>query len=364
MAISKNFFSLRTGSTKSSTFKTLKGQQLTLDRMGKPKNPQTERQLWTRMKLAVVSRHYSLLKGLINESFEGYSRDGAQKMFRKYNMYGSDVIIKEWAPKDVSFPGVATLRVSQGSDFPCKVWFKYSPVPRKITPLETLNSDYDFCFQPSPTFFQKAQFTKSLVQQLDELSDEDYRHVMSALNLGENEQLTILTLSTTPETFDFTDGFNKFSSNYVQYSIARIFNNRNIKQKNITIESLPSESEDGLVVRLNISLYNSSYFSITIQSPLKGNAFRCRLVTSQSNTQVKAATVIFSNAERNTVSTQSLVTNPATIAGNLNFGVVRYSYEHEDKKSTNTDYSYYLNLGPTPSTLDGVDLPGGTPLNK
>lgn len=83
MAQSKGFFGLRKGSTKSLTFSTLDGKQITKDRVYDVKNPRTESQMRQRMLMTTVGAAYKMLKSIAGHSFEGYS-SGIQCM-RQFN---------------------------------------------------------------------------------------------------------------------------------------------------------------------------------------------------------------------------------------------------------------------------------------
>ena len=83
MAQSKGFFGLRKGSTKSLTFSTLDGKQITKDRVYDVKNPRTESQMRQRMLMTTVGAAYKVLKSIADHSFEGYS-SGMQCM-RQFN---------------------------------------------------------------------------------------------------------------------------------------------------------------------------------------------------------------------------------------------------------------------------------------
>lgn len=83
MAQSKGFFGLRKGSTKSLTFSTLDGKQITKDRVYEVKNPRTEAQMRQRMLMTTIGAAYKTLKTIADHSFEGYS-SGMQCM-RQFN---------------------------------------------------------------------------------------------------------------------------------------------------------------------------------------------------------------------------------------------------------------------------------------
>lgn len=83
MAQSKGFFGLRKGSTKSLTFSTLDGKQITKDRVYEVKNPRSENQMRQRMLMTTVGAAYKMLKSIADHSFEGFS-SGMQCM-RQFN---------------------------------------------------------------------------------------------------------------------------------------------------------------------------------------------------------------------------------------------------------------------------------------
>lgn len=71
MAQSKSFFGLRKGSTKSHTYSTLDGKQITKDRVYDVKNPRTEGQMKQRMLMTTVGAAYKFMKSIADHSFEG-----------------------------------------------------------------------------------------------------------------------------------------------------------------------------------------------------------------------------------------------------------------------------------------------------
>lgn len=83
MALSKGFFGLRKGSTKSLTFSVLDGKQITKDRVYDVKNPRTEAQMRQRMLMTTIGAAYKTLGSIADHSFEGYS-SGMQCM-RQFN---------------------------------------------------------------------------------------------------------------------------------------------------------------------------------------------------------------------------------------------------------------------------------------
>ena len=116
MAKSKSFFGLRTGSTKSLTFQTYRGQQITKDRVYRVSNPRTEAQMTQRALIPIVAAARSALKGLIDHSFEGVAYGEASlKEFSKQNLRAGALSVTSYSPNGVSNPGFADLIVSNGS---------------------------------------------------------------------------------------------------------------------------------------------------------------------------------------------------------------------------------------------------------
>ena len=116
MAISKSFFGLRTGSTKSLTFQVYRGQQITKDRVYRISNPRTEAQMKQRAIIPIVAASRAALKGLVDHSFEGvnYGNDSLRK-FSELNLRSGKLIVESYAPNGYSNPGFASLVVSNGS---------------------------------------------------------------------------------------------------------------------------------------------------------------------------------------------------------------------------------------------------------
>lgn len=79
MAQSKSFFGLRRGSTKSLTFSTFNGKQVTKDRVTDVKNPRTEAQMINRMFNYTAMSAYSAMKEIVDHSFASKSY-GLQSM--------------------------------------------------------------------------------------------------------------------------------------------------------------------------------------------------------------------------------------------------------------------------------------------
>lgn len=116
MAKSKSFFGIRRGSTKSLTFSVYRGQQITKDRVTSVRNPQTNGQMEQRLKLPLVSNARSVLKDLVNHSFEGVTYgDESLKYFSQENLRAGNLDILEFVPKGAMDCGLANFVVSKGS---------------------------------------------------------------------------------------------------------------------------------------------------------------------------------------------------------------------------------------------------------
>ena len=116
MAKSKSFFGLRTGSTKSLTFQTYRGQQITKERVISVSNPQSAAQMDQRLLLPMVANVRTRLSGLINHSFEGvpYGYQSLQK-FSSMNLQKGALTVTSYVPKGLSDPGRANFIIADGS---------------------------------------------------------------------------------------------------------------------------------------------------------------------------------------------------------------------------------------------------------
>ena len=116
MAKSKSFFGLRTGSTKSLTFQTYRGQQITKDRVTSVSNPQSAAQMDQRLLLPMVANARTRLAGLVDHSFEGvpYGYQSLQK-FSSMNLQKGALPVTSYVPKGLSDPGRANFIIADGS---------------------------------------------------------------------------------------------------------------------------------------------------------------------------------------------------------------------------------------------------------
>ena len=138
MAKSKSFFGLRTGSTKSLTFQTYRGQQITKDRVYRVSNPRSNAQMSQRALIPIVAAARSALKGLVDHSFEGVPYGEASlKEFSKQNLRAGALSVTSYSPNGVSNPGFADLIVSNGSIIvPYSISILFSDVERNNIVVE------------------------------------------------------------------------------------------------------------------------------------------------------------------------------------------------------------------------------------
>lgn len=116
MAKSNSFFGLRTGSTKSLTFQTYRGQQITKERVTSVSNPQSAAQMDQRLLLPMVANARTRLAGLVDHSFEGvpYGYQSLQK-FSSMNLHKGALTVTSYVPKGLSDPGRANFIIADGS---------------------------------------------------------------------------------------------------------------------------------------------------------------------------------------------------------------------------------------------------------
>lgn len=116
MAKSNSFFSIRRGSTKSHTFSSWQGRQVTKDRVINVRNPRSVAQQSQRMKFAAVGNFYKYLKFILNHSWEGVSY--GVNSYSKYmslnvkNFKTASMIIPEYGSKVAE---AGTYQVSEGT---------------------------------------------------------------------------------------------------------------------------------------------------------------------------------------------------------------------------------------------------------
>lgn len=127
MAQSKSFFGLRKGSTKSHTYSTLDGKQITKDRVYDVKNPRTEGQMKQRMLMTTVGAAYKYMKSIADHSFEGKASGMAcmrefnsrnLNRFKKAASANGHVAFNEYKDGDINpLPFILSAGSLSGFDF-------------------------------------------------------------------------------------------------------------------------------------------------------------------------------------------------------------------------------------------------------
>lgn len=113
---------MRKKSTKSLTFSTWRGMQITKDRVSDVANPQTSAQMAQRIKMPLVAQARTKLKGLVNHSFQGVDY-GYKSLynFSALNLRKNALTVGEYAPKGTNEMGAADFVVSSGSLSPINI---------------------------------------------------------------------------------------------------------------------------------------------------------------------------------------------------------------------------------------------------
>ena len=184
MAKSKSFFGLRTGSTKSLTFQVYRGEQITKDRVYRVSNPRTEAQMMQRALIPIVAAARSVLKGLVDHSFEGVAYGEASlKEFSKQNMRAGALSVTSYSPNGVSNPGFADLIVSNGS---INVAYKKGDVTETANAVMTVNTNFPaFNFPEAAEGADATEIFKYL---------ETYARTNNAAIIAPGTQLSFLTI--------------------------------------------------------------------------------------------------------------------------------------------------------------------------
>lgn len=116
MAISDSFFGLRRKSTKSHTYSTLRGEQITKERVTKVANPQTSDQMQQRLKMPLVAAARTNLQGILNHSFQGIEYgQKSLRYFSSLNLKKNFLHVGTYVPKGEADCGVADYQISKGT---------------------------------------------------------------------------------------------------------------------------------------------------------------------------------------------------------------------------------------------------------
>lgn len=164
MAKSSSFFGMRKKSTKSLTFSTWRGMQITKDRVSDVANPQTSAQMAQRIKMPLVAQARTKLKGLVNHSFQGVDY-GYKSLynFSALNLRKNALTVGEYTPKGIGDMGVANYVVSTGSLEPVKIGLTES-ISLITGDRWTYKQDNETKLRPAPVFgaFGNMNYVQSI----------------------------------------------------------------------------------------------------------------------------------------------------------------------------------------------------------
>lgn len=217
MAKSSSFFGLRKGSTKSHTYQTYRGEQITKDRVSSVANPQSDGQMEQRLKLPIVAANRSVLRSLVNHSFEGVDY-GYKSLyqFSSLNLKNGALTIKSYVPKGAMDVGVSNILLSRGS-------LEGLSVTPSIEQLENDSDivkgvqieDGDGLIEGEPTITtEPADDQTSYNQAVGAL--------LSSKNLKEGDQVTFILLCKGDEYSFKKDSETELTNHYHGYVISRI----------------------------------------------------------------------------------------------------------------------------------------------
>lgn len=308
MARSKNFFGLRHGSTKSLTFTTYKGQQITKDRVTNVMNPQTRAQMEQRLKMPIVSNSRAVLKTLVDHSFEGVPYgEQSLKEFSRLNLEKDALEITQYVPKGIMDTGLSNLIISKGS----------------LVALQPIVDDYSIELLVEENN-EKPSSINDLVNFLDDYVE----------NIEYGDQLTILASVKEDNYSYYVNGEEKRNHKHKFY-ITRIVIDETETEINKRWKFYEDFFTDGYF-NINLDMFQEQiYFTIEIDGELK---------------EIDGACIIRSRKEGNEWkrSKNRLVINPQALK-EPTFDDVLPTYLKNETNSTK-----YLNSG-----IDGVDITGG-----
>lgn len=349
MAKSKSFFGLRRGSTKSHTYQVLRGEQITKDRVYDVSNPQTEAQMKQRLKIPMVAATRSVLKDLVNHSFEGISYgDPSLKEFSSQNLQSGNLKIYEYVPKTAMDTGVADFVISRGS-LPTPT-FKFNAEGKKLRSIGLLSTTKDLtAIDP-----QDADDFKGITQEAGPLTEEFLTKICDFMGIEKNAQLTFLFQRRADE-YDFTSGnqedqIDDVIGHYHKFVIGRFINDIT-KMGAWTVKDQAVDPDNGL----NATELTDGYITIDINfsNGETLGAFTVMLEGTLTE-KVEAAAVIYSRQDNNVWkrSNSRMVVFKDAINATQDFDNCVYSYLNKSRTSKS---SKYLNTG-----AEGVDITGGS----
>lgn len=341
MAKSSSFFTLRSGSTKSLTFQTYHGKQVTKDRVTKVSNPQSTAQMEQRLRLPIIARYRSALKGLVDHSFQSvdYGWKSLQH-FSSINLQRGQVIMSQYVPKGINQMGVAQITVSQGSLPPTEVVINDGSKIQVTDLTIALNTAVDTS-SATTADAKKRLVAESLISQILSANPQ----------LKEGDQITILVQLMT-NTGIYAVGDEQLTYPVSEFAISRLrldadelANSQWINKLNITDSSTTIQAPDGL---------SDGVFTLTPNTTVGTDiAYSGSAVRSGITKPILAGCVILSRQTNNVWqrSTQDLVSSDnMDIEPSLTFDAVLPTYLKSAAASAK-----YLNKGNDPTYITGDD---------
>lgn len=214
MAKSTNFFGLRRGSTKAHTFQVYRGMQITKDRVTAVSNPQSDAQMQQRLKLPIVSESRSVLRDLINHSWEGvtYGEESLKK-FSTRNLEKGALNIKAYVPKGIMDTGVSDLWIADGS---LSNAYQFGAVSRATS------DDVYFVASIDNNNFKSLAPIGKVYNENAQLDADAITWLENTLGLDANDQLTFL-LQRSTDAYTWADSSdNEYEGYYHRFTVSRL----------------------------------------------------------------------------------------------------------------------------------------------
>lgn len=345
MAKSKSFFGLRRGSTKSHTYQVLRGEQITKDRVYDVTNPQSEGQMKQRLKLPIVSTSLTVLKELVNHSFEGVSYgDDTLRVFRQENLKSKGLEITEYVPKGVTDTGVANIMVSKGT------------LTRQLVAAQSSRKRVSYYVPIADD--AEAYTIPAAISAGAPIPSALAKWLFSFLSIDTNSQLTFL-VSYEGSPYDFAiNSSDTAQGHYHKWVVSRIIGDESKlsawKVKNALKASADSEDSQEIVL-------TDGYIDITIpdgmnpetvDGGIEDQSYQEIDISLTSGKDMCAATVIRSEKENDTWKRSEQRMVPLVKSTTMSYENVVYGYMNNTNVLRS---SKYLNTG-----TEGVGITGGT----
>lgn len=333
MAISKSFFGIRTGSTKSHTYQRYRNQQVTKDRVTSVANPQTSAQMKQRMQLVYIGQLAAALKGVVDHSFEGVE-EGYKSIaaFKRINLLEANspsyTLLSPKGYKNISIGGAIVANGSLTDTFS----------------IASIENNTQLLISGA-----KIPYVSSLdgttINTARALTSSEITQILNTFGWGDNMQVSLLLqYIPTIQATEYQDGYYTYPTSFC---IGRFVFDPNDPAK-LTAKGYNDENKTYLVLNDSKGLFSitwgTTYFDCEIVAPDLGDA-KC----------VVAAAIIFSKKvdgvyKRNRanfvvnkhLSSQMITDNVTTDAGVLgsSWAVATQTYIKGSNKSNK-----YLNEG-------------------